>query len=142
ADGDIIVAAANDKLYAGVCRVIDRPELIDDPRFVTNTLRRQNLEALNEILEPAFAAGDRAHWIAELRAADVPCGPINSLREAMEWAAAMGMEPIFTGGDGYQAVRNPVRIDGGVVTEGRRPPRLGEHTDEIRAEVDAWESES
>ena len=54
-DGDIIVAAANDKLYAGVCRVIGRPELIDDPRFVTNTIRRQNLEELNEILEPAFA---------------------------------------------------------------------------------------
>ena len=34
ADGDIIVAAANDKLYAGVCRVIGRPELIDDLRFV------------------------------------------------------------------------------------------------------------
>ena len=59
ADGDIIVAAANDKLYAGVCRVIGRPELIDDPRFVTNTIRRQNLEELNEILEPAFAANTR-----------------------------------------------------------------------------------
>ncbi|MEM8708351.1 MAG: CoA transferase, partial [Actinomycetota bacterium] len=139
ADGDIIVAAANDKLYAGVCRVIGRPELIDDPRFVTNTIRRQNLEQLNEILEPAFAADTREVWIAKLRDEDVPCGPINSLREAMDWAAEMGMEPIFTGDDGYQAVRNPVRIDGEVVTEGRRPPRLGEHTDEIRAEVDGWD---
>ncbi len=138
ADGDIIVAAANDKLYAGVCRVIGRPELIDDPRFVTNTIRRQNLEELNEILEPAFAANTRAHWIAKLRAEDVPCGPINSLREALDWAIDMGMEPIFTGSDDYQAVRNPVRIDGAVITEGQRPPRLGEHTDEIRAEVDTW----
>ncbi|HCH79593.1 MAG TPA: carnitine dehydratase, partial [Acidimicrobiaceae bacterium] len=113
-------------------------ELIDDPRFVTNTIRRQNLEELNEILEPAFAANTRAHWIAKLRAEDVPCGPINSLREALDWAIDMGMEPIFTGSDDYQAVRNPVRIDGEVITEGQRPPRLGEHTDEIRAEVDTW----
>jgi len=138
ADGDIIVAAANDKLYAGVCRVIGRPELIDDPRFVTNTIRRQNLEELNEILEPAFASNTRSHWIAKLRDEDVPCGPINSLREALDWAIDMGMEPIFTGSDDYQAVRNPVRIDGAVITEGQRPPRLGEHTDEIRAEVDTW----
>ncbi|MEO0492374.1 MAG: CoA transferase [Actinomycetota bacterium] len=142
ADGDIIVAAANDKLFAGVCRVIDRTDLIDDPRFDHNTIRRQNLEALNEILEPAFAAGTREHWIARLRAEDVPCGPINSLREALEWADAMGMEPIFTGGDDYQAVRNPIRIDGEVITAGRRPPRLGEHTDEIRSEIETWDGES
>ena len=40
------------------------------------------------------------------------------LREALDWAIDMGMEPIFTGSDDYQAVRNPVRIDGEVITEG------------------------
>ena len=118
ADGDIIVAAANDKLYAGVCRVIGRPELIDDPRF-----RHQHDPAP----EPGGTQRDPRTRVRgehagaldrEAPREDVPCGPINSLREALDWAIDMGMEPIFTGSDDYQAVRNPVRIDGAVITEG------------------------
>jgi crotonobetainyl-CoA:carnitine CoA-transferase CaiB-like acyl-CoA transferase len=138
ADGDIIIAAANDKLFAGLCRVINRTDLIDDPRFVGNTIRRSNVHELNEIVNGALAADTRAAWIEKLRAEDVPCGPINSLPEAIEWGIEMNMETIVEGADGYRSVRNPIRLDGEVATQARRPPRLGEHDDEIRAEVAAW----
>ena len=137
ADGDLIIAAANDKLYANLCREIGRPDLIDDPRFVTNTLRRQNVDELNAILEPIILTDSRASWVERLQAAQVACGPVNSLREALEWAEAMAMDPIIDGPDGYQAVRNPIRLDGDTINEARRrPPRVGEHSAEIRAELD------
>jgi len=136
-DGDMIIAAANDKLYANLCREIGRADLIDDPRFVTNTLRRQNVDELNEILEPIFATDTRANWVQRLQAAQVACGPVNSLPEALAWADDMGMEPKIDGPDGYQAVRNPIRLDGQTINRARRrPPRVGEHSDEIRSEVD------
>ncbi len=142
ADGDIIIAAANDKLFAGLCRVIGRTELIDDPRFSTNTIRRSNVLELNEIINAELANDTREAWIEKLRVEDVPCGPINSLTEAIEWGIAMNMDTIASGADGFRTVRNPIRIDGEISTEVRRPPRLGEHDDEIRAEVDAWEAKS
>jgi len=134
-DGDIVVAAANDKLYAGLCRAIGRPDLLDDPRFATNAERRDNVDAITEILDGVFSTGTRAHWIARIRAEHVPCGPINSVGEAIDWGVEMEMDPIVTGGDGYRSVRCPVRLDGEPLTGARRPPRLGEHTDEIRTEV-------
>ncbi|MGB1681374.1 MAG: CaiB/BaiF CoA transferase family protein [Acidimicrobiales bacterium] len=139
-DGDIIVAAANNKLFAGLCRVIGRVDLIDDPRFEGNTIRRENVHELNAIINHALATDTRAAWIGRLREQDVPCGPINSLTEAIDWGVEMNMETIVEGDDGYRSVRNPIRIDGQVATQARRPPRLGEHADEIRAEVDEWDA--
>ena len=137
ADGDMIVAAANDKLYANLCRAIGRPDLIDDPRFVTNTLRRRNVEDLNAILEPIFLTDTRSSWVDRLQAAQVACGPVNSLPEALAWAEEMGMDPRIDGPDDYRAVRNPIRLDGEVITTARlRPPRPGEHSSEVRTDVD------
>jgi len=123
-----------------LCRVIGRVDLIDDPRFEGNTIRRENVHELNAIINDALATDTRAAWIGRLREQDVPCGPINSLTEAIDWGVEMNMETIVEGDDGYRSVRNPIRIDGQVATQARRPPRLGEHADEIRAEVDEWDA--
>jgi len=136
ADGDIIVAAANDKLFAGLCRAINRDELVNDPRYVTNTDRRANVDALNAEIGAALASDTRSAWIERIRAEQVPCGPINSLPEAIAWAEKMETEPLVTGPDGFVSVRNPIRFDGEAIASARRPPRLGEHSDEIRAEVE------
>ena len=135
-DGDIIIAAANDKLFAGLCRAINRPDLGNDARFVTNPDRRRHSEELNAEINAALASDTRAGWIAKLRAQDVPCGPINSIPEAIAWGESMAIEPLVTGDDGYTAVRSPIRIDGAVSSWARRPPTLGEHSAEIRHEVD------
>lgn len=134
-DGDIIVAAANDKLFARLCQAIDRTDLLDDPRFGTNTDRRAHVEALNETINAALARDTRAAWIDRIRAAEVPCGPINSLAEAIAWAEEMQIEPLVTGADGFVSIRSPIQIDGEVLSTSRRPPRLGEHGEEIRAEL-------
>ncbi len=136
ADGEMIIAAANQKLFAALCRAIDRPELLDDPRFADNTIRRANVLALNAELEATLGTRTRDEWVALLRANDVPCGPINSIPEAIAWAEGIGSDPIVTDGDAYRAIRSPIRIDGAVRTTARRPPRMGEHSAEIRNEID------
>ena len=55
ADGDLIIAAANDKLFGLVCRVLDRPDLVDHPDYVTNAMRRANDDALTAEVEALFS---------------------------------------------------------------------------------------
>lgn len=83
-DGFIVIGAANQRTWEKLCRdVIGRPDLIDDPRFITNMDRMTNIEALEPLLEEAFASADAATWIARCEAASVPCGPINDFGDAM-----------------------------------------------------------
>ncbi|MGW9331420.1 CaiB/BaiF CoA transferase family protein [Bosea sp. NPDC055594] len=83
-DGFIVIGAANQRTWEKLCRdVIGRPDLIDDPRFLTNMDRMTNIEALEPLLEEAFASADAATWITRCEAASVPCGPINDFGDAM-----------------------------------------------------------
>lgn len=132
-DGQLIIAAANDKLFARVAAALDRLDLLDDPRFVDNPSRRAHIEELAVELNATLARGTRDEWVARLRAHDVPCGPINSVPEAIEWAESMGLDPVVADED-YRGIRSPIRLDGGPAGSASvtRPPRLDEHGAEIR----------
>ncbi|MDW3220249.1 MAG: CaiB/BaiF CoA-transferase family protein [Acidimicrobiales bacterium] len=136
-DGQLIIAAANNKLFALVAEALDRPDLLDDPRFVDNPTRRAHIDELADELNRTLAGGTRDEWVERLRARDVPCGPINSIPEAIGWSESMGLDPTVAA-DGYVGVRSPVRIDGipAGTSSVRRPPRLGEHDAEVRAELE------
>jgi crotonobetainyl-CoA:carnitine CoA-transferase CaiB-like acyl-CoA transferase len=126
ADRPFAVAVGNDRLFARLCEAIGLPELPLDERFVTNTARLGHRDALDEALGTVFATQPAEHWIEVLRAASVPVGPINSVSEAYALAESLGLEPILEA-DGVPLARPPVG------TLRRRPPRLDEHGDEIRA---------
>ena len=79
ADGEVIVAAGNDKLFASLCEVVGRPELAADARFVTNHDRCTHVHALHDELERALAARTTAEWLIDLEAAGIPCGPLNDV---------------------------------------------------------------
>ncbi len=79
ADGYVIVAVGNDTLWSRFCGVIGRPELAEDPRFLTNQLRTDHWDDLEPMLKPVFLTRTTAEWIAVLEAASMPCGPINTI---------------------------------------------------------------
>jgi len=78
------MAAANERQWALLCQVIGQPELKDDDRFATNSARVSNRAALREVLNHAFAARDAEEWLARLREAGLPCGPINTVPDVFD----------------------------------------------------------
>jgi hypothetical protein len=80
-DGLLMIAVGTDAQFQRLCEVLGRPELAEDPRFSTNPARVQNREVLLPILTEILRKKPRAQWIAELKKAGVPAGPVNSLAD-------------------------------------------------------------
>ncbi|QJD98908.1 CoA transferase [Massilia forsythiae] len=138
-DGHLIVATGNDGQYRRFVEAGGRADLAHDARFATNPLRVRNRDLLVPLLDDMVARKPRAEWLALLEAAGVPCGPINGLDEvfADPQVQARGMQvglahPLA---GAVQLVRNPIRMSATPATSERAPPLLGQHTDEVLAEV-------
>ena len=83
ADGNIIIAAGNDGLWVKLAYALDRPDLAENPRYKTNTLRNQHQAELKEAIEGVLRRHDTEHWIVVLEAGGVPCGPVNNVAQAL-----------------------------------------------------------
>ncbi|HVB23020.1 MAG TPA: CoA transferase [Ktedonobacteraceae bacterium] len=83
-DGYIVVSCGNDRLYQSFCRLIERDDLAADPRFATNPQRVRNRKELIPVLQERFLQRDTADWLAALRAAGIPCGPINTVSQVYD----------------------------------------------------------
>jgi CoA:oxalate CoA-transferase len=82
-DRHIIIAIGDNAGFDRLCATIGRADLAADPLFATNALRLQHQQALKEQLSTALAPKTSAEWVAILRAAGLPCGPINSVEEVV-----------------------------------------------------------
>lgn len=82
-DGHVIIAAGNDKLFDVLCTALERPDLLSDPRFIGNTARARNVDALKHEMELTLTTQPTAHWLAVLDQAGVPNGPINDVAQAL-----------------------------------------------------------
>jgi crotonobetainyl-CoA:carnitine CoA-transferase CaiB-like acyl-CoA transferase len=131
-DGDLVVAVGNDAQYARLCRALDLPA---DPLHATNAGRVMRRDEVVRVLAAAIRHWPRDRLLAALDAADVPAGPINHIGEAVS-----AMERAHAGGwlqevDGLRLPPSPIRLDGAAPGVRRPPPRLGEHTDAVLAEL-------
>jgi len=137
ADRPFILAAGNDRLFRRTCEVIGHPELADDPAFATNQARVRNRETLVAILQEVFRARPAATWLESLEAAAVPSAPVLALDEvfATPEGSAMIQEIEDPGRGVLRLVANPIRGPAGLPPIRRPPPRLGEHTREVLAEL-------
>jgi crotonobetainyl-CoA:carnitine CoA-transferase CaiB-like acyl-CoA transferase len=139
ADGRIMVSAGNDRLFAKLCRALDLPALLADPRFTTNTDRVRHVEALNAALEARLAERPREAWIAVLREAGVPVGAVRSPREALaapETLASGLLHTLIHPKLGpMQTIGSPIRLSGTPVRPPQSPPLLGEHTEAVLQDV-------
>ena len=83
-DGELVVAAANDRLFEALATVLGHPDWALDPRFSTNPERYRNLEALNAMIEPMFLGKQRSFWQEQLIKAGIPCAPLQTLDEVLK----------------------------------------------------------
>ena len=139
ADGYFVMGANNQKLWRQLCQLIGRPELLEDERFSTISLRLANRPALETELERSFRQQSKAYWVDTLLAAGIPAGPILSYPEAFgsEHARARGMRmeidhPVE---GSVPNIGFAVKLSGTPQQVRRHPPLLGEHTDEVLAEL-------
>lgn len=137
-DGWIVVACPKEKFWQRLAVVVGRPELGTNGKFATFAERGRNSIELLNILDDAFASRPALQWLHLLRAAGVPCGPVNSVSEALadEHTAARGMiveteHPRF---GTVRQVRSPVRV-GTEAPEYRRAPARNEDAEYVFAQL-------
>lgn len=139
ADSYIVVAAGNDGLWQRLCGVIERDDLVDDPRFAANPDRVANREILGEELSETLRQRPGHEWLERLAVVGVPATPIQTIDEvaAHEQVEAIGgfARVEHPDVDDFKVINLPVRSDGEYPTVRRVPPALGEHTAEVLAEL-------
>ncbi|GGM15838.1 CaiB/BaiF CoA transferase family protein [Dactylosporangium sucinum] len=119
-DGPLAVAVGNDGQFARLCAALGL-DLAGDPRFATNAARVAHRDALAGALGAVFAGEPVAHWVGALTAAGVPCGPVNSIAEAIALAERLGLAPVVEL-DGRRSVASPITMSETPVSYRRSPP--------------------
>jgi crotonobetainyl-CoA:carnitine CoA-transferase CaiB-like acyl-CoA transferase len=139
ADGEIAVAVGSERQWPRFCRALGLPALADDPRFATNGARVANRAELRATIAARLEERSSIDWLAELEAADVPVGPINDVAAAFASPQAEAREmrvrlehPVLGTVD---QVGLPFELSATPASIRTPPPLLGEHTDEILAEL-------
>ena len=139
ADGHLILAVGNDTQFARFCAVAGLPELAADARFARNADRVRNRDTLVPLLSAPLRQRRRADWLTALEAAKVPCGPINDLEEVFADPQVQARQMTVTmphpHHDALRLVASPIKMSATPAAVHRPPPLLGQHTDEVLAEL-------
>lgn len=136
ADGPLVITVGNNTQYVRFCNdVIERPDLAEDERFVTNVLRKANREELMAQILPALRERPRALLLQRLRSAAIPCGEVLGLHEALtsERTKRGGLliQPPHPEGGTVHVLAPPYRLDGERLPVRNIPPPLGDSTHEV-----------
>jgi crotonobetainyl-CoA:carnitine CoA-transferase CaiB-like acyl-CoA transferase len=139
ADGDILIATANDRQYAKLCRVLGLPELVDDPRFAAMSARGTNRGELLAIIEPVIAGWRSDDLVAALNDAGVPGGRVNTVPEALGHPQIAARELVGSierhNGTAVRFVGYPAKLSATPATYRSAPPRAGEDADAVLQSV-------
>ena len=134
-DGHIILAVGNDSQFASFCKVAGRPELALEERFKTNSQRIVHRDALSPIIAAIMRTRTKAEWMQVLDAANVPCGPINNMKEVFEEPQVqfrkLRVDMPHPSGGTVPVVRSPLRLSETPVEYRLPPPTLGQHNEEV-----------
>lgn len=135
----IQVACFSDKWFQNFCRAVDRHDLIEDERFVSNDRRMANSEQLNSLMQAACAQYDAAELLDRLQAADVIHGPVLSYAQTVQDAQIqhneMVQEVTHANVGALRTHGLPIKLHRTPGAVRQAPPTLGQHTEEVLAEL-------
>lgn len=143
-DGWIVVACPKEKFWKRLATTIGRPELGTAELYATFTARRENSGTLLPVLDTVFATRPALNWLTELRDAGVPCGPVNTVPEALSDAQTAAREMIVETEHPrfgtVRQVRSAVRV-GDATPEYRRAPQRNEDVDYVLRDVLGYDAD-
>jgi glutaryl-CoA transferase len=134
ADGFVVVAVANPRLWTRFCAAVGAGALEHDPRFATNSDRLLHRAELKEAIVERFRDQSVDSLIERLSAAGVPCGRVRTIEDVLrdpQLAARDMWVDLAAGADAVRVPGNPIKLSGVPHPPRNPPPALGEHTDEI-----------
>jgi crotonobetainyl-CoA:carnitine CoA-transferase CaiB-like acyl-CoA transferase len=134
-DGFFNLAVGNDDMWRRFCKVLDRPDLADDARFAGMLARVKHRQALDAVLETAFAQRTAAQWVETLNAAGVACGPINTVDQVFAdpqiRQADLVREVANAAWGPHKVLALPVHLSRTPARVERAAPMTGEHTRDV-----------
>ncbi len=137
-DGYINIATASGRTWERCAQAIGAPELVTDPDYATAASRSKNRDALNAEINKRTETKSTEHWVTELNAAGVPCGPIYSIDQVFADAQVqhlnMAQDVPNAEGRHIRLVSQPMTLSRTPSTMAARPPEFGEQTEEVLAE--------
>ncbi len=137
-DAPVVLAVANDAMWVRCCRALGLAALGEDPRFATNAGRVQHRAALDALLGQRLAAEPSLTISARLEQARVSCAPVQDLAAAFRAGPVADLGLVVACGpeDAVRLVGSPVQLGDSPPPAVAAPPRLGQHTEEIRRRRD------
>lgn len=137
-DGEVVVAAANDRLFFKLARAVGHPEWEHNPHFATNPLRVEHKAELIPQLEATFRRHTSQHWIDALEAAGIPCAPIQDFAQVMADPQTEALDIFQNIPDiDLRVVSLPLSFDKQRPSVKARAPEIGEHTQAYMPHLDA-----
>ncbi|MGI9475420.1 MAG: CaiB/BaiF CoA transferase family protein [Hyphomicrobiaceae bacterium] len=138
-DGYITVGTNSNKEWKGLCAALERPEWLEDPRFIDQAGRNANRQARMLLLEAEFASRATDHWLTALDAADVPCAPVLPRRAVIDHPQVIANAMVETfdhpGVGEIRQARPAARFEATPAAIQGAAPYLGEHTGDVLAEL-------
>jgi crotonobetainyl-CoA:carnitine CoA-transferase CaiB-like acyl-CoA transferase len=134
-DGDLIIVGANNGQFARLSAELGHPEWAEDERFDSAEKRNVNRAELRPLLEEALSHKGKDEWFRQLRAAGLPCAPVQNVGEGLRTAVELGLDPVWhtEDPDSVATIRNSLSMSATPATYRKEPPALGEDGDAIRA---------
>lgn len=128
-DGPLVIAAGNDALFATLARTLERPDLLDNPLYRSNVLRRTHIDTLEADLERTLRSRPVKDWLRLLESAGVPCSPVNTVADVASDPQIAARNMIVSIADPkmgtLRVAGNPIKISGVADrTDSRPPPAL------------------
>ena len=143
-DGAIVmVGAFKENPLREICRALDLEDLSADPRYENLERQKERRAELQAIFRERFAGNTTAHWVERLEGVDILCAPVKSLEEALADpqttfnAMIVDSEPTAAGP--VRLIASPIEMSAAPFAVHRPPPKLGEHQEEVLAELKVGE---
>nr|WP_145551392.1 CoA transferase [Variovorax boronicumulans] len=138
ADGHVIVACIGDPFFERFVEFIDLPAL-RDPEYRKQPVRFAAKEQIDALIAEAFRAHGTEHWLARLRAARIPCGPVNNFAQALADSQVQARDMVvpvqLKTGETVRMPGNPVKLSNAQPGSFTCPPALGEDTDQVLTQL-------